>query len=85
MSLCVSHISAATLRPWLLSGSVCHWAVKSHVNKEGSLIIDLLRNSKEELELNLGGCIPELSSSPLRRAGVRQQSKLSHAECWPER
>lgn len=85
MSLYVNRISAAKLRPWLLSCPFCHWPVKSHINKKASLIIDSVKNSKEELEPDLGGCIPELGSGQVRKAGVRQQSKLSHAEHWPER
>lgn len=81
----MSSISAAKLRPWLLPCPVCHWAVKSHANKEDPLIIDSMRNSEEELDPDLGGCIPELGASQVRRAGVRQQSKLSHAESWLER
>lgn len=81
----MSSVSAAKLRPWLLPCPVHHWAVKSHANKEDSLIIDSMRSSEEELESDLGGCIPELGSSQVRRAGVRKQSKLSHAERWLER
>lgn len=44
--------------------------------QKGSLIIDSVKNSKEELEPDLGGCIPELGSGQVRKAGVRQQSKL---------
>lgn len=81
----MSSVSAAKLRPWLLSCPVCHWAVKCNANKEDPLVIDSTSNGWEELEPGLGGCIPELGSSQVRRAGVRQQSKLSHAECWPVR
>lgn len=44
-----------------------------------------MRNSEEKLEPALGGCIPELGSGQVRRARVRQQSKLFHAKHWPER